>query len=87
MQSIVNEPESATWPEIAPLLDGAMEKLGQKDHDALVLRFFEGRNFREVGVALGASEEAAKVRVGRALEKLRRFFTKRVELFSTLVLK
>ena len=65
------------WRQIAPLLDGAMEQLGQKDHDALVLRFFESRNFAEVGTALGASENAAKMRVGRALEKLRQFFVKR----------
>jgi RNA polymerase sigma factor (sigma-70 family) len=66
-----------TWQQIASLLDGAMGQLGQKDHDAVVLRFFEGRNFREVGAALGASEDAAKMRVSRALEKLHRFFSKR----------
>jgi len=66
-----------TWRQIAPLLDHAMEQLGRKDHDAVVLRFFEGHNFRDVGVALGASESAAKMRVHRALEKLRKFFTKR----------
>ena len=59
-----------TWTQIAPLLDGALEQLGQNDHDAVVLRFFEGRNFKEVGAALGASEDAAKKRVNRALEKL-----------------
>jgi RNA polymerase sigma factor (sigma-70 family) len=69
--------EDETWMGIAPLLDNAMEKLGPKDHDALVLRFFEGLNFKEVGAALGASEDAAKMRVNRALEKLRRFFLKR----------
>ncbi len=77
MQSILNEPEPDAWPQIAPLLDGAMEQLGQKDHDSLVLRFFENQNFKEVGAALGASEDAAKMRVNRALEKLRKFFTKR----------
>ncbi len=77
MQSILTEPENETWTRIAPLLDGAMERLGQKDHDAIVLRFFENKNFSEVGMALGASEDAAKMRVNRALEKLRRFFTKR----------
>ena len=80
MQSLVTEishgPDE-TWARIAPLLDAAMEKLGQKDHDALVLRFFENRNFRDVGAALGASEDAAKMRVNRALEKLRKFFGKR----------
>jgi len=68
--------EAETWREIAPWLDTAMEELGQKDHDALVLRFFENRNFKEVGAALGASEDAAKMRVARALEKLRKFFTR-----------
>jgi len=86
MQSILNEPESEAWLQIAPLLDGAMEKLGQKDHDAVVLRFFEGRNFREVGAALGASEDAAKMRVNRALEKLRNFFTKRGVSSTTAIL-
>ena len=80
MQSTLNEAEpmqEETWNQIAPMLDGAMERLGQKDHDALVLRFFENKTFAEVGATLGASEDAAKMRVNRALEKLRKFFTKR----------
>ena len=43
----------------------------------MVLRFFEGKNLRDVGAALGAGEDAAKKRVSRALEKLRKFFAKR----------
>jgi len=87
MQTILNEPASGeTWQQIAPLLDSALEKLGQKDHDALVLRFFEGRNFREIGAVLGASEDAAKMRVNRALGKLRRFFTKRGVVVPAAVL-
>lgn len=76
MQNILNEsaPDQA-WSEIAPLLDSAMGRLAKKDHDALVLRFFENRNFREIGAAMGASEDAAKMRVSRALEKLRNIFT------------
>src|ERR1019366_3337375 len=89
MQSILNEAANEpaeTWNQIAPLLDGAMGQLGQKDHDALVLRFFEGRNFAEVGAALGASETAAKMRVNRALEKLRKFFTKRGVSSTTAII-
>ena len=59
-----------------------MSRLGAKDRDALVLRFFENKNCAEVGTALGASEDAAKMRVNRALEKLRKFFTKRGVSFS-----
>jgi Sigma-70, region 4 len=77
MQSILKEPEQQAWLQIAPLLDDAMEHLGQRDHDAVVLRFFEGRSFKEIGAALGASENAAKKRVHYALEKLRRYFSKR----------
>jgi RNA polymerase sigma factor (sigma-70 family) len=89
MESLVNESTSEpaeAWPQIAPLLDDAMAKLGQKDHDALVLRFFEGRTFREVGAALGASEDAAKMRVNRALDKLRAFFTKRGVCSTTAII-
>ena len=59
------------------MLEGALEHLGQKDHDALVLRFFEGKSFNEIGTAFGASENAAKKRVSHALEKLHRYFSKR----------
>src|ERR1017187_5382753 len=86
MQSILDEPEPETWLQIAPLLDGAMEQLGQKDHDALVLRFFEGKSFQEVGAAFGASENAAKKRVNYALEKLRTFFTKRGVSSTTAII-
>ncbi len=79
MESVANESgaEPGVWDQIGPLLDAAMERLGRKDHDALVLRFFEGMSFSEIGAALGASEDAAKKRVSRALERLRAFFAKR----------
>jgi RNA polymerase sigma factor (sigma-70 family) len=77
MQSILNEPETEAWRQIAPLLDDAMGRLGEKDRNAIVLRFFENKNLSEVGAAIGATEDAAKMRLNRALEKLRKFFTKR----------
>jgi RNA polymerase sigma factor (sigma-70 family) len=78
MQSHLQEVQTdAAWKQLSPLLEEAMLRLRQTDRDALVLRFFEGRNLNEVGLALGASEDAAKKRVNRALERLRAFFTKR----------
>jgi len=86
MQSQLNDPESEAWTQIAPLLDTALGQLAEKDHNAIVLRYFENRNFREVGAALGTGEDAAKMRVSRALEKMRRFFARRgVVLSSTLI--
>ena len=71
----ISVPEA--WTQIAPLLDEAMNELGEKDHNALVLRFFNGKDFKEVGEGLGASESAAKMRVSRAVDKLRTIFARR----------
>jgi RNA polymerase sigma factor (sigma-70 family) len=64
-------PTDADWAQIRPLLDQALDELGDDDRDALVLRFFEQRSLAEVGQALGANEDAARKRVTRALERLR----------------
>lgn len=79
MQSLLNQNESNSrdWTEIAPVLDTAMAQLGERDHTAIVLRFFEGKDLKAVGAALGVSENAAKTRVSRATEKLRKFFARR----------
>jgi RNA polymerase sigma factor (sigma-70 family) len=71
-----SEPD-VDWEKIVPLLDAELEALAPKDRDAVLLRFFENHSFKEVGDALGASEDAAKMRVSRALEKLHQRFLKR----------
>jgi len=67
----------ANWEQLGPVLDEAVARLGAKDRDAVLLRYFERKDLRAVGGALGTSEEAARKRVGRALEKLRRYLTDR----------
>jgi RNA polymerase sigma factor (sigma-70 family) len=86
MQSQLNETESNAWIQIAPLLDTAMAQLPEKDHDAVVLRFLEGRSFKDVSAALGTSEGGAKMRVNRALDKLRKFFNQRGLTFSAAMI-
>jgi RNA polymerase sigma factor (sigma-70 family) len=76
MQSTLHETGPA-WERLSPLLDEAMSRLAEADRDALVLRFFEGRNLNEIGTTLGVSEEAAKKRVSRAVEKLQSYFSRR----------
>jgi len=86
MQSVMNEPESDVWQQIAPMLDDALGELGEKDRHAIVLRFFENKSLGEVGAVLGTSQEAARMRVNRALEKLRNFFSRRgVTLSATVI--
>ena len=77
MESILNEPEPGVWNQIAPLLDEALNCLGEKEHDAVVLRFFDGKELNQVGAAMGTTEDAARMRVNRGVEKLRDFFTKK----------
>lgn len=60
----------STLAQVAPILDEAIRQLGAEDRAAILLRFFEQRDFRAVGQALGSSEDAARMRVNRALEKL-----------------
>jgi len=86
MQSLSNETESDTWPEIMPFLEDAMGVLGEKDRQAIVLRFFEGKSFQEVGAAFNASENAAKKRVAYALEKLHRYFSRRGVSSTTAII-
>jgi RNA polymerase sigma factor (sigma-70 family) len=86
MQNALNETETDVWPQIAPLLDAAMANLSEADYHAVVLRFFDGKSMKEVGAALGASEDAAKMRLNRAVEKLRGFFIKRGVVVPATVL-
>jgi RNA polymerase sigma factor (sigma-70 family) len=77
MQSTLTGSDTASWEHIAPLLDEAMGRLGEADRNAIVLRFFENKTPQEVAAMLKLNEVTARKRVSRALEKLRKFFTKR----------
>ncbi len=59
------------WDELRPVLDQALAELNERDRDALMLRFFEGQPFAAIGGQLRLTEDAARMRVERALEKLR----------------
>jgi RNA polymerase sigma factor (sigma-70 family) len=76
----------ANWERLGPVLDEAMSRLGAKDRDAVLLRYFERKELRAVGDALGTSEEAARKRVSRALERLRRYLTARGVTLSAAAL-
>jgi RNA polymerase sigma factor (sigma-70 family) len=86
MQFNASESTAVVWEQLAPLLDDAMAQLNQKEHDALVLRFFENKNFAEVAAHTGVSEAAAKKRVYRALEKLQKILSRRGIRSTTTIL-
>ncbi len=66
-----------TWEELRPVLDEAMHALNAADREAVLLRFFERVPLAEVGARLGLTENAARMRVERSLEKLRAALAKR----------
>jgi len=59
------------WEQLRPVLDQAIGELSDADRDALLLRYFEKKPFADIGAALGLSENAARMRVDRATDKLR----------------
>lgn len=74
------------WDQIRPALNDALASLGVKDRKAVLLRFADGLSFPELGAALGTSEDAARMRLNRAVERLRQFFAKDGVTLSGLVL-
>src|SRR6185503_12545533 len=73
----LDQPSESDIAALSPVLDEAINKLGSTDRAAIVLRFFEQREFKDVGEALGSNEEAARKRVNRALDKLRVILARR----------
>src|ERR1051325_4558911 len=77
----MNEPSTndtaADWEQLETALDEAMHDLKEADRNAIVLRFFQGSSFEDVGQKIGASADGARMRVERAIEKLRKSFAKR----------
>jgi RNA polymerase sigma factor (sigma-70 family) len=60
----------ANLAQVTPILDEVINQLGAEDRTAILLRFFEQRDLQSIGKAMGSSEDAARMRVNRALEKL-----------------
>lgn len=59
------------WEKARPLLDDAIAELEERDREAILQRYFEDQNYSRIGARLNLSENAARMRVERALEKLR----------------
>ncbi len=88
MNSLLNNSGDSPehWPEVAPHLDAALAVLPASDRDAVVLRYLEHKTLRTVGERFGISEEAAKKRVSRAVEKLRGALSKRGVMLAPVAL-
>ena len=78
MQELTRDPAaSLDWTRVRPVLDEALGELNEPDREAILLRFFEGRDFAGVGARLNLSDNTARMRVERALDKLRALLERR----------
>jgi len=76
-EAIAGSEEPVVWENLRPVLDEAINDLGERDRQAVLLRFFSNRPFGEVGRQLGLTENAARMRVERALGKLHGLLARR----------
>jgi RNA polymerase sigma factor (sigma-70 family) len=81
---VESEPD---WETYANVLDEAMARLRSKDRDAVALRYFRGLTFKQVGLAMGTGEDAAKKRVGRAIGRLRETMSKWVAVPTAAIME
>jgi RNA polymerase sigma factor (sigma-70 family) len=78
MQELLdNHGPEPDWEKVRPVLDQVMVELSEPDREAILMRYFEKRPLGEIGQRLGLSEDAARKRVERGLEKLRAVLARR----------
>jgi RNA polymerase sigma factor (sigma-70 family) len=78
--------DNSNFRDIAPVLDEAIMQLPPDDRAAILLRFFEQHDLRTVAAAIGSSEDAARMRINRALDKLQATLKRRGVTLSAAAL-
>lgn len=78
MEELTRDPAAPLdWARVRPVLDEVLGELSDRDREAILLRFFEGRDFAGVGARLNVNDNTARMRVERALDKLRALLERR----------
>src|SRR5258708_4630556 len=71
IMNVISAAPEPDWEQVRCLLDEAIGELSSADRDAILLRYFEQRAYAQIGAVIGLAENAARMRVERALDKLR----------------
>jgi RNA polymerase sigma factor (sigma-70 family) len=72
-----DSPAPLDWERVRPVLDEALADLDERDREAILLRYLEGQDYASVGAKLALSDNAARMRVDRAVDKLRGLLARR----------
>jgi len=62
------------WDRIEPQLNAGLASLSVLERETVLMRYYDNLSAREIGDALAISEESARKRLSRAIEKLRTYF-------------
>lgn len=73
---------AANLSQVSLVLDEVINALGEKDRDAIVLRFFDQLDFRSIAHSIGSTEDGARMRVSRAVEKMGALLRRRGVILS-----
>ena len=76
-ETMNNDSTSPLWSQIEPVLDDILVLLSEKDRNLILARYYQGQSHAATAKQLGISEDAARVRTTRALERLRKRFAKK----------
>jgi RNA polymerase sigma factor (sigma-70 family) len=74
------------WEAAEQSLNAALTSLSDAEQSLIMQRFWEDSSLLQIGTTLGITEDAARMRVNRALEKLRRYFAGRNLILPASVL-
>jgi RNA polymerase sigma factor (sigma-70 family) len=74
------------WKELEPLVDEAIDELKDAERELIFLRFHQSKSFRDISEILAVTEDAAKMRLGRTLDKVRGKLAARGIVTTTLAL-
>ncbi len=86
MEQLAQDSPDPDWNRLRPVLDEVLNDLAEQDRDAILLRFFDNQPFAEIGAKLHLTENAARMRVERALEKMHAALTRRGVTSTTAAL-
>lgn len=76
LEQIIEESDTEKGQEQLELLIEGLRELKPEELELIELRFFEKRSFREVGEILDLTENNAKVKTFRVIQKLKKLITK-----------